>query len=523
MSVRWLWPGKLGEVIPKASTIRIGKLNRTVVLPLRSSRLSPGFRHQVDGWSTEQARKQFSDDESLWEQRHCFSWDTSLRSNHSFGKYWERFGKTHPEYFNVLPDGSRRADTHYVTGDNPMYISMCVSEQGLWRQVIEDWKAYRTERCPHIHVGENDTPGRCVCPRCMSWDVPDPELDIPWERRLEYAKRDFAKKPDGWYTNLGSLSDRYARFYMEVLKLARQTDPNVLVQGFSYANYITPPLQTKLNDHIVIHFVGPLMYPWTTEKVQRFKSDWGSWADTGAKMILRPNLMLDGHNMPIFFARKFNEIFLACHQRGMIGTEFDSNTGQYATQGPNLYVIARMNDAMNKPLDEILDEYYGAFGPAEASVREYFAMWERISNAVTDDTAMRAKDHPLGAEGGGWSRFYLVADMVFTPDVMAEGRLILERAAKAAKNDPLALSRVNFLQKGLKHAIMTLATLKAYNQYEQDGDAAMFASAVQSLDAYRVSVEGDNISNMAYLAYLENMTWARSLLTFVAQPGEDLP
>ena len=30
MGVRWLWPGKLGEVVPKVSTIRIGNLDQTV-------------------------------------------------------------------------------------------------------------------------------------------------------------------------------------------------------------------------------------------------------------------------------------------------------------------------------------------------------------------------------------------------------------------------------------------------------------------------------------------------------------
>ena len=38
MGVRWLWPGKLGEVVPKTSTISIAKLDQTVTLPLISSR-----------------------------------------------------------------------------------------------------------------------------------------------------------------------------------------------------------------------------------------------------------------------------------------------------------------------------------------------------------------------------------------------------------------------------------------------------------------------------------------------------
>ena len=179
MGVRWLWPGKLGEVVPKASTISISKLDETVTLPLKSSRFHPSYRAPVEGWSSEKVRKQFADDESLWEQRHYFSWDTNLRSGHSFEQYWGRFGKTHPEYFNLLPDGTRRPDPYHVCRGDGMYIAMCPSEPNLWRQIVEDWKANRTDQSPNIVMGENDTAGSCVCPRCMSWDVPDKKLDIP--------------------------------------------------------------------------------------------------------------------------------------------------------------------------------------------------------------------------------------------------------------------------------------------------------------------------------------------------------
>ena len=522
MGVRWLWPGKLGEVIPKAPTISIAKLDQTVALPLRSSRYHPTYRFRVKGWSSDKARRQFAHEESLWEQRHCLSWDATIRSQHSFGKYWERFGTTHPEYFNMLPDGTRRSDPHYVGGGKPMYVSMCVSEPGLWRQIVEDWKASPTKARPHLFVnlfvGENDTPGRCCCPRCMSWDVPDPQLDIPWDKRLEYARRDFADKSDGWYTNLGSLSDRYARFYMEVLKLARQTDPNVLVIGFSYANYANPPLQTKLDDSVILHYVGDLMYPWTSEKIQKTKDAWVAWADTGASLVWRPNFMLDGHNMPVFFARKLGNLFAYFQQRGMIGTEFDSNLGQYAAQGPNMYVIARMHNAVNKSVDEILDEYYGAFGPAEAVVREYFKHWEKVSDGVTDQMLDSYAVQQKAPAGGHYGHFYIIADAVFTPEAMATGHAMLEKAAHAAKGDNTAAARVEFLKKGLKNAELTLAAQDAYRTYKASGDISAYHPAIKALDDYRASVEADYVGNMGFPYSRESESWDRSFLKSSKSP-----
>jgi hypothetical protein len=200
MGVRWLWPGKLGEVIPKTSDIIVNKLDKTVALPMISSRFgAPQFDV---GWSNKQSQKQFAENEDLWMNRQFFYWNTSASAYHSFEKYWERFHKSHPEYFNMLPDGTRRFDLHYTAGGSPEYISMCISEPNLWKQIIEDWKATRTKDNPNIYISENDTAGRCCCSKCMSWDVPDPELNIPWNKRLEYAKRDFANESDGWYNNL---------------------------------------------------------------------------------------------------------------------------------------------------------------------------------------------------------------------------------------------------------------------------------------------------------------------------------
>ncbi len=511
MGVRWLWPGKLGEVIPKRSTISVGKLDETIKLPLISSRY---YMHSWDdGWSNKQVSKQFNKAEKLWEQRHYFSWDSRVRGIHSFQTYWERFNQSHPEYFNLLPDGTRRSDPHYIGGGNPIYISMCVSEPGLWRQIVEDWKTNRTKENPHLYIGENDTPGRCCCPRCMSWDVPDPKLDIPWEKRLEYAKRDFAKKADGWYKNLGSLSDRYARFYKEVLKLARQIDPDVLALSFSYANYVNPPYEAKLDEKIIINYVGKLMYPWTPEKVRKSKDDWLGWTDTGASLMWRPNFMLDGHNMPIFVARKFGHLFSHYHQRNMLATYFDSNTGQYSTQGPNLYVVARMQYAIDKPVDEILDEYYSAFGPAETAIREYFLHWEQTSDAVTDETlASHASQREQMPEGGYYGHFYTVAPAIFTPPVMAQGRLILEKARDAAKSDRVASARVDFLRKGLRNAELTLAVEKAHCRHKASGSISEYQAALETLDSYRASIETDYVANMGRLYRQENRSWDRSLL-----------
>ena len=228
---------------------------------------------------------------------------------------------------------------------------------------------------------------------------------------------------------------------------------------------------------------------------------WDGWAAAGARLFLRPNYMLDGHNLPIFFARKLGEDFSYAARHGLVGTDFDSLTGQWAAQGPNLYVLARLHECPRMGVAKVLDEYYGAFGPAAPAVRGYFAHWEKVSDAVTDELAKEAKLH--------WASFYRDADRIFTPAVLAAGHALLEKAAAAARGDRLAEARVAFLGQGLTHAELTLAVQRAYRQYQQKGDAQAYAAALKRLDQYRAQVEGSLLADMGYLRQYENRTWNR--------------
>src|SRR5580658_9440429 len=119
---------------------------------------------------------------------------------------------------------------------------MCVSEPGLVRQIIADW---REKGAPEfLNVCENDGWAGCACPRCLAWDEPDPESPVPFDKRLEAAQRAFAGKqgrPDNWMLQLGSLSDRFARFWEGVSVEAAKVRPDVKVVSYVYDNYRKPP------------------------------------------------------------------------------------------------------------------------------------------------------------------------------------------------------------------------------------------------------------------------------------------
>lgn len=510
MKVRWLWPGRLGEVIPRRTDIRVTRWNQTRTPQIIHSRFRDGgaFQGSADAWSSESARAGYVRDQTVWLRRHRFSSSVNLNTGHAFTGYWKRFSETHREFFNLLPDGTRRSDPNYFDG-TPELISMCVSEPGFWRQVVEDWKASRTSAVRFINACENDTNGRCVCERCMSWDVPTPDSKILFDQRLAQAKEAFGRNDGSWSEKLGSLSDRYARFYLSVQKEAESVDPEATVVAYAYANYSAPPIKTKLNDRVIIGLVSSM------GGFAAFRNNWDSWASTGCRLLFRPNDMLQGHNLPYVWPKGIGKALTYAAEHGLIATDFDSLTGQWATQGPNLYVVAQKNAHPGMPVERLLDEYFGGFGPANKQVKAYFSHWETITESI-------AEKYPQGHDDLSYAWFYRGAGLVYTPEVMEQGRILLAKAVSAAKGDVVAAERVSFLEKGLRNAELTLAVQEAYVRYTTTGDMERYGAALERLDEFRKSVDAENVCNMGFLARAESRTWDRSFAKLMKQRGKPL-
>jgi hypothetical protein len=514
LGVKWLWPGELGEVIPATESIVIEQWDDQGKPAFVHTRWRDGgaMLTSQDGWSSPQARSRFMSEQGKWLRRNRFAMGRNMDMAHAYTGWFEKYGETNPEYFNLLPDGTRRSDPTYH-GGSPRLISMSVGNADFQRAVIERWLATRTPAKPWIDCSENDTAGKCMCEDCMALDEPDPTLDFPWEEREERARAAFAAGDKDWWKNLGALSDRYARYYLAILEQAREYDPDAVVMGYAYANTVNPPQNTQLNSSVIIGVVPPMYYPWTDAKRDYNRRQWEGWSATGARMFLRPNWMLDGHNMPLFLARKLGDDIRFYASHGLIGIDFDSLTGQFATQGPNLYMLARLQGRPEMTVEEVFDEFYAAFGPAEQAVREYFAHWEEVAD---EDRGEIIPDLH-------WSHFYREAHVIFTPEVMARGRELVERAVQAAGDNAIAQRRVSWLEEGLRNAELVLATQRAYVGYREQGDFDGYLAAMGKLDEYRLSVEDDLIGNYSFLFRNEQRTWDRKLVEIMKQPGERVP
>ena len=526
LDARWIWPGATGEIVPRRETIQVARWDQVGRPAMVHTRWRDGPGGGAEGWADPAERSRFINDQARWLRRHRFALGRNLDVRHSFAYYWDKYGAEHPEYFNQLPDGSRRPDPLHW-GGSPRLVAMCVSNPDLQRQVVERFAAKPVNPGRlYVDASENDTPGRCLCEKCLAWDVPDPASDVPFEQRVEASRKAFAAGDKAWAKSLGSLTDRYCRFWLAVQEEARKRDPNAIVLFHGYANYVRPPLVAKMNRQMLNSFVPGFLFPWTDESVAKARQDWLGWAKAGCSMMLRPNYLDCGHNLPIFYARRFGEEFNFAWTHGMMSTDYDALPGQYATQGLNHYVVARLNHSPGTPVHRVFEEFYAAFGPAAPAVREYFAFWEKLSAGITPEQ-LDAAAKPHGLKGNGsalYADFYMLAPTFFTPEVLAEAGALLSQAEAAVAAMPLCTKRVEVLRQGLANVALTLATQRAYEDYRRDGKLPPFAKALDALDSYRAAMEPLRVVNMNWLYKWELRHWDRTLVRLMGEaPGERLP
>lgn len=482
MGVKWLWPGELGTVVPPARDIDSGTgLDLTVNPPF----IATNLRHRGN-------RRQIHLTD-VWLRRHRIVCPVSLSYGHAYTDYWKRFGKTHPEYFAMRPDGIRAPIDKRVS-----LVQMCVSNSGLHKQIIKDWLKQKEKYpyLPWINGAENDrrqTDPPCQCKNCKTWDA---------------AKKSYSEanpyliaangKTDNSFSR--SLSDRYAKFWLALQQEGRKYDPDAKVVGYAYSNYTNPPVETQLNKNIIVYIVPHYLFPLFGKDKDTFRKLWDGWSRTGARLILRPNYFLEGYCMPYIYAEQFGNEFKYAYKNGMIGTDFDSLTGMWGVHGPNLYVLGRLHEKPEMEISEILDEYYSGFGPAAKEIREYFNFWQSITNRATRKWKM--------THGGGWAKMSYAGDELYTPETFKKGFSILNRARKAAHNAPEALARVEFLSHWLEQARLAMNVLAKYHSWQQQRTPKLrqdFLAAKNELDEYRQKTDL-GIVNIPFLKQLE--VWA---------------
>lgn len=490
LKVRWLWPGDLGTVVPQTVSLRIPSVDEETSprLMQRHVRLFKPDRidHPELGFSPS-AAADYSAAERIFLRRHRMGRRQNISYGHAFGDWWARYGDQHPEWFQLVDGrrGPKKPDARF---------SMSIADPGLHGQIVALWREKgRAKGGPSfINAVENDIPGLCECPLCRSLDSPPPSDYLTFTPpQSKMARHPF-------------VTDRYARSWLAIQRLAAQENPDVTVVGYAYFNYFVPPTSgVRLNKNILIGFCpSSWFYPRTAPVQEWMKEQWRGWANTGARIFLRTNHFLDGYCMPFIFAHQFADEFQNAAANGLVGTDFDSLTGQWATQGPTLYLLMRLQSQPDTDVDGLLEEYYSGFGQAAGDVRAYFAYWE----AHTMNLSGGLEQTFAELKASRWRSWARAAARVYPEECFAAGQNLLARAAQSASSDPQAVERVNFLQLGLEHARLCS---RVAGERTLDGiqKSTMTSPGVDALIRFRQMHERTWIANFDHCAWVEDESW----------------
>ncbi len=520
LGARWLWPGELGTQVPKREGVIIGEMDRRITPPFEMRRLRATARDNNPRCGfTKEGRLRYLEAERVFMRRHRMGRShepTPYRAGHSFTSWWKQYGEQHPEWFQLRADGTRGPG-----GASGARVAMCLTNPGFQQEIVRRFAEERKqhpERPPMLSIGENDVHAMCACDACRAWDDP-----IPSEAELKAMPRyvrSSMQRPGG---------ARYARFWKTIHEKLREVDPDVVVSAFVYSHYFAAPkANIELNPRVILAFcpwmphtpvpapgddLTPTVYPpgghraWFfpryPEEQKWVMQQWDRWRATGANLYYRPNHTFNGYAMPHLYSRQYAEVFQHYAANGLKGTDFDSLLGQWAAQGPMLYLLFRLHTRPGEAVEDLLGEYYSAFGSAAPLVREYFDYWERHTTGTLNGLEallIRYGVHELAT-------FPRLAHELYPPAAFTAGEAILARAGAAVANEPTGTTRarVDFLREGLTHARLCAGVAAAFA--DANVPAEQRRARLDELGTFRRKVEGQYIANYHWLQREEASSW----------------
>jgi hypothetical protein len=490
LGVRYLWPSELGKVVPHRETIVVADFEQRFAPRLAQRRIRSMPHHdriqvgldRLGFTKGDYERLRAEAERTRAESPDWFAWHRlggtlNLASGHAFGHLWAKYGKEHPEWFALQPDGSRdqsrSPDRARLCKSNPDLIA------AIAREKIEELN--RNPALLGVSLGPNDG-GRttfCTCPKCEALDSPRGRKVLLW---------DFSKGPRRDFEHV-SLTDRMVYFWNAVAERVAKVHPDKLLVVDAYSVYAAPPVERKLHPNLVVRFASLGYYD--DDYRQESLRDWEGWSKAARRIYFRPNLMLAGRRdgMPLLYLHKFGQDFRYLAGHGMTGTDFDSCCHHWATQGLNYYVVARLHWDPEQDVDALVGDYCRAgFGPAAGAVRRYF---DRLEALMNEAAARKGKA------------------TAFRPEALAGLRKELEQARKDAGSDAVIARRVAFLELGLRWTEIEARAHEYLADPKADREAARKTLDERFALMREVFEKTPLALNAAYICWGEDALWAR--------------
>ncbi len=453
LGVRWLWPGELGEDVPKSERIVISA-------PLEY-RHHPQLRARGSMFNYCRLGNKGYGTSHEWTMRQRLQLDSlSIEGGHGFGDWWDRYHEKHPEIFALQPDGTRSG---FPTPHN---AKLCMSNPKVWELWLEG-VAEELQQDPHrtvFNASPNDgwASGHCVCDKCSAWDHPDGEPRVfNWFHLNK-------ERP--------ATSDRDVTFANKLGEMLKQKYPgkDYRVMMLSYGHSRPAPVKARPADNVIMTIVANFfgrtgLVDRGSTRGDTYRQQFEAWSKIVPSMFWRPNTGSPAgwqQGLPDIHVAQTIRDFKDVAAANCIGIYIDGVWEHWATVGPLYYIMAQLAWNPAADAEAILADYYTrAFGPAAPQVHEYFEVIEKERMAFT------AKH---GEEG------IFSFPQLYTEALLTASQARLDRAAAAVPADSIHAKRVAFIQTGLTYTRMTLENIALMDRYWKKKDEAIATQVKQN-------------------------------------------
>ena len=423
--VRWYAPTDIGLVCPAAATL---KVRGTDV------RRSPAMIHR---WITSTPLYMPGPQDRV-PGRDVHVWKLRMRIGgqafwvcHSFGGYYGRFLKAHPDWF-----------AQGYPGKPPQ---MCYTHPEFVAQVIQDARDYfdgkgakagSTARGDVFGLVPMDNSRWCKCPKCQA------EMNKAEESNTQF--------------NNGRASDYVFNFVNKVAREVRKTHPDKWIGALAYSTYAYYPEKVKPAQNIIVQLCLHTRNWWCPSMEANDRKVLKEWRERGRQ---RPLYLWLYYNFPALNAKygRYSyfpgyfahavlpqmKLYDEANIRGIF-MEHSSEFGQsYLMDQLEFYVTLKLADDPkldgNKLIDEFFERYYGA--AAQPMKALYCAI---------EDTYSTPKCYPLDIQqspGHQHQNEKLAWGALGTDARMAEFAKLMQQARNAAKT-PIEKQRLALFEQG---------------------------------------------------------------------------
>jgi hypothetical protein len=452
LGVRWLWPGELGTVVPHSPNVNVPAIDLSFTPHLkmrkyRNRNVWSGEGRGASHWALQDGQQdpgeRMSREANLWLLRHKLQaggkmppgtegsgvaglapgGSISLNYGHAFSDWYERYGRQHPDWFALQPNGSR------VQPGETSRSQFCVANEGLIAELIRHGREYLDANpgAGSYNVCPNDGGAAkfCCCERCTALDVPDT-----------------------------GTTGRYMWLFNRVAEELADTHPDRYVCSYAYSSYKTAFPGLRMHDNVVLGMVMFGADSWLCDPAREIsRAQWQGWSGVVRHRFLRPNISSKGGGLPLLYPHRMAEDLKPIFRDDVLGVDFDSLGHHWATEGLNYYVLVKLIWDADVDVDALVDDYCrSGFGAAAPAVCRYFARLEELTSQV-------AKAVPLEEQRTlTWPWRLAQVREVYSADTLADLAGMLAEAGRLAQADSAEVqNRVQFLREGLRFAELVMS------------------------------------------------------------------